>query len=132
MPRIRGYSQRGTRCYGKHDWGSKKITNAIGALIGKVLLTVTLLNCSIDKEIFTCWVKHDLLPKVPKNSVIVMYNASFYKDSNMQKLIAVAGHDLLYLPTYSPDLNPIEHKWAQAKLLRRTTGCSIEDLFQLY
>jgi transposase len=47
----------------------------------------------------------------------------------MQKIIEDAGHTLLYLPPYSPDLNPIEKKWAQAKKIRRRTGCSIDQLF---
>ncbi|MFZ1494872.1 MAG: transposase, partial [Candidatus Competibacter denitrificans] len=41
-----------------------------------------------------------------------------------------AGHTLEYLPPYSPDLNPIEHKWAQAKAIRKQTHCSIEDLLR--
>ncbi|MBP9753223.1 MAG: transposase [Proteobacteria bacterium] len=40
------------------------------------------------------------------------------------------GHILLYLPPYSPDLNPIEHKWAQAKAHRRKKQCALEDLFK--
>jgi transposase len=48
----------------------------------------------------------------------------------MKEDIANAGHTLFYLPPYSPDLNPIEKKWAQAKHIRRTTGCSVEKLFQ--
>ncbi|MGB4946131.1 MAG: transposase, partial [Candidatus Competibacter denitrificans] len=40
------------------------------------------------------------------------------------------GHTLEYLPPYSPDLNPIEHQWAQAKAVRRQTHCSVDDLFR--
>ncbi|WP_417911164.1 transposase, partial [Candidatus Electronema sp. PJ] len=40
------------------------------------------------------------------------------------------GHQLEFLPPYSPDLNPIEHKWAQAKVLRKKYRCSVEELFQ--
>lgn len=132
MPRTHGYSQRGKRCYGSHDWGAKGRTNAIGALIGKVLLTVVLLNGSVNTEVFTSWVKQDLLPKLPDKTVIVMDNAAFHKGEDMKCSIRDAGHDLLYLPTYSPDLNPIEKKWAHAKHIRRSTNCSIDQLFQLY
>jgi len=61
-----------------------------------------------------------------------MDNASFHKSDEMQISIAYAGHTLLYLPPYSPDLNPIEKKWAQAKNTRRKTNCSIDQLFQSY
>lgn len=130
MPRTHGYAQRGKRCYGTHDWGAKGRTNAIGALIAGMLLTVVLLTGTVNTQIFTCWVREDLLPKLPPNSVIVMDNASFHKGEEMQQLIADAGHELLYLPPYSPDLNHIEPKWAQAKKIRQTKQCSIDDLFK--
>ncbi len=107
-------------------------TNAIGALIGSALVAVGLLSGSVNTDVFTCWVEHLLLPNIPERSVIVMDNAAFHKGVDMQKLIGDAGHTLLYLPPYSPDLNPIEKKWAQAKRLRRATSCSINHLFQIH
>jgi transposase len=70
-----------------------------------------------------------LLPKLPKNSVIVMDNASFHKRTDIQTAILEAGHILEYLPPYSPDFNPIEHKWAQAKAHRKQLRCSLDQLF---
>lgn len=119
MPRVRGYSKKGQRCYGTHDWGAKGRTNAIGALIGATLLTVRLFESTINSEVFTAWVQQDLIPKLPQQSVVVMDNATFHKQAAMQEALAIAGHTLLYLPPYSPDLNPIEKKWAQLKSLRR-------------
>jgi transposase len=46
-----------------------------------------------------------------------LYNASFNKKITTQEMITQAGHTLKFLPAYSPDLNPIEHKWAQAKAI---------------
>ncbi len=129
MPRLRGYALRGKRCYGIHNWGAKGRTNVIGALCAGILLTLSLFSSSITTVVFTAWVMQDLLPKLPSQSVLIMDNASFHKGSLMQKSIAEAGHILLYLPPYSPDLNPIEHKWAQAKSIRRKTRCSIQNLF---
>ncbi len=73
-----------------------------------------------------------LLPSLQEKSVIVMDNAAFHKGKDMQQIIQDAGHILLYLPPYSPDLNPIEKKWAQAKQIRRSTNCSINQLFNDY
>ena len=129
MPRTHGYSKRGLRCYGTHDWGAKGRTNVIGALIGSTLVAVGLLTGSVDTDVFTCWVEHILLSNIPPESVIVMDNATLHKGGDMQKLIANAGHTLLYMPPYSPDLNPIEKKWAQAKKIRKTTFCTIDELF---
>lgn len=61
-----------------------------------------------------------------------MDNATFHKGKEMQEILKKAGHTLLYLPPYSPDLNPIEKKWAQLKKLRRKTSCSIDQLFSQY
>lgn len=129
-PRTHGYALKGQRCVGKHDWGAKGRTNAIGALLCKTLLTVSLFGANINTAIFTAWVKQDLLPKLPPQSVIVMDNAAFHKGSDMKQAIKSAGHTLLYLPPYSPDLNPIEHKWAQAKKIRKAKQCTISELFQ--
>lgn len=108
MPRTHGYSIRGKCCYGKQDWGSKGRTNAIGALIGGAIIAIGLITSSVNTEVFTSWVEQILLANLPAKSVIVMDNASFHKGGDMQKIIANAGHNLLYLPPYSPDLNPIE------------------------
>lgn len=132
MPRTHGYSSKGKRCFGMHDFGAKGRTNVIGALIGKVLLTVMLLSGTIDAQVFTSWVKEDLIPKLPPKSVIVMDNATFHKGAEMKLSIERAGHTLLYLPTYSPDLNPIENKWAESKHTRRKLSCTIDELFQYH
>lgn len=129
MPRTHGYADKGKRCFGTHDWGAKGRTNVIGALLAGTLLTVSLFETNIDTEIFDAWVIQDLIPKLPPGSIVVMDNATFHKSQSMQQALHKAGHTLLYLPPYSPDLNPIEHKWAQAKAHRRKYQSSIEDIF---
>ena len=130
MPRTHGYARKGERCYGLHDWGAKGRTNVIGALLGGVLLTASLFGTTINTDVFNAWMRQDLMPKLPKSSVVVMDNATFHKGAEMVKALEDAGHTLLYLPPYSPDLNPIEKKWAEVKALRRKTQSSIEDLFK--
>lgn len=132
MPRTHGYSYKGKRCYGTHDWGAKGRTNAIGAIIGSAVVAIGLISGSVNTDVFTSWVKQILLPSLSEESVIVMDNASFHKGVEMQKMLEGAGHMLLYLPPYSPDLNPIEKKWAQAKQIRRSTNCSIDQIFNTY
>ena len=130
MPRTHGYAEKGKRCFGVHDWGAKGRTNVIGALLGGALLTVSLFSTNINTKIFDAWVIQDLIPKLPEKSVVVMDNAGFHKGKDMIQALQDAGHILLYLPAYSPDLNPIEKKWAQAKKLRRKNNCSIKRLLQ--
>jgi transposase len=110
--------------------GAKGRTNVIGAMIGATLLTVSLFNCNVNSDVFHAWMVQDLIPKLPENAVIVMDNATFHKRQDTQYAIKKSGHILEYLPPYSPDLNPIEQKWAQAKKPRQRLKCSIEALFK--
>ncbi len=132
MPRTRGYAKKGERCFGVHDWGAKGRTNVIGALVSGILLTVSLFQTTINTEIFNAWVVQELIPKLPVQSVVILDNATFHKGEKMKQALKDAGHTLLYLPPYSPDLNSIEKKWAQAKAIRRKHLCSIPQLFQSY
>ena len=131
MPRTHGYALIGRPCHGVHDWHARGRTNAIGALIGKILLTVGLFKNNIDADTFRGWIEQDLLPKLPPRSIIVMDNATFHKRADIQSLILKAGHTLEFLPPYSPDLNPIEKKWAHLKSIRKQTGANIQNLFKI-
>ncbi|MET1254558.1 IS630 family transposase [Aliikangiella maris] len=110
MPRTHGYTLKGARCYGYHDWHAKERLNVIGAIIGMSFLTLSLFNGSVNSDVFHAWLTQDLLPKVSPHSVIVMDNASFHKRTDM--IEAIQAHECLvaFLPPYSPDLNPIEQK----------------------
>lgn len=132
MPRLSGYSMVGRRCFGLRNFGEKKRTNVIGALCAGSLVTAALFTFNIDTEVFKTWVKDDLLPKLPEKSVFVIDNASFHKHESIKNLLEQQGHKLLFLPPYSPEFNPIEKKWAQAKQIRRTHQCSLNELFQKY
>ena len=129
MPRNYGYSKQGARCYGTHDWQAKGRVNAIGAIVGMAFVTLSLFSSSINSDVFYAWLTQDLLPKVNSGAVIVMDNATFHKRKDMLAAITQSGCIAEFLPPYSPELNPIEKKWAQAKSIRRKFRCSIEELF---
>lgn len=129
MPRSYGYAAKGKRCEGMHDWQAKGRINVIGAQMGENLLTSCLVEGNVDSDVFHAWITQELLQQVPQKAVIIMDNATFHKRADTQAAIRSAGHDLQFLPAYSPHLNPIEHKWAQAKAVRRRTGCSVTELF---
>ena len=130
MPRTHGYSERGKRVYGVQDWQARGRINVIGALLSGVLLTCSLFEANIDSDIFHAWAVQDFIPKLPQNAVVVMDNAAFHKRADTQVEFETAGHKLEFLPPYSPDLNPIEHKWAEIKCLRRKTGLSTQEIFK--
>ncbi len=132
MPRTHAYSPVGERCYGVHDWHAKGRINAIGAMMGFALVTVSLFEGSINADTFYAWLTQDLLPKLPEQAVIVMDNAAFHKRADILEAIRQTTCTLEFLPPYSPDLNPIERKWAQAKALRRQHYCDVDTLFYKY
>ena len=111
------------------DWNARGRVNVIGALLAGVLLTLALTEANVDAEVFNAWLQHDLMPKLPAGAVLMMDNATFHRRQNTKTMILQAGHILEYLPPHWPDLNPIEHKWAQAKTIRRTTGQTTEEIF---
>lgn len=131
MPRTHGYAPRGQRCFGTHNWHARGRVNALGALLRGVLLTVSLTTSNVDTDIFNLWLEGDLLPKLPPGSVVVLDNASFHRHPDTAITTQAAGHVLEYLPPYSPDLNPIEQKWAQAKAIRRKTGKTPDQIFEV-
>jgi len=128
-PRDRGYSPKGEKCYGCKDWHARGRLNAIGAISDFKLFSVCLFDCNIDADIFYTWLTQDLLPALAPRSVIVLDNATFHKRDDILMAVQKQGHCLEFLPPYSPDLNPIEKKWAQAKRLRKKMGYTPEELF---
>lgn len=117
------------RCYAKKDWHARGRVNVIGAIVDFKLFNVCLFDTYINSDVFYAWLTQELLPCTPKQSVIVLDNATFHKRNDASKAIQNAGHTLEFLPTYSPDLNPIEKKWAQAKSIRRKYGYNTDELF---
>lgn len=128
-PRTHGYSHKGMRCCGQKDWHAKGRLNAIGAVLAFKLVAVQLWSCNIDSDIFFAWVKTALLPATPNQSIIVLDGASFHKRLDILQAIEHEGHRVEFLPPYSPDMNPIEKKWAQVKAIRRQKRCSPHELF---
>jgi transposase len=94
-----------------------------------LLVTVALFQFNVDTDVFYAWLTQDLLPKISAGTVIVMDNASFHKRTDIIHAIEAKGCIPEFLPTYSPDLNPIEHTWAQLKSIRHHIRCSIDHLF---
>ena len=79
------------------------------------MLTVCLFEGNINADVFYAWVTQDLLKELSSHSLILIDNATFHKRNDTIQAIYEKGHQVLFLPPYSPDLNPIERKWAQLK-----------------
>jgi len=101
-------------------------------LLGKQLIAASFYETNVNADIVLSWAKNVLLPSLPEKSVIVLDNASFHKRQDFKDSISSQQHTLLYLPPYSPDLNPIEKKWAQIKSIRRKFKLSFEKLYECH
>jgi transposase len=82
---------------------------------------------STTKEVFEAYVGHFLAPALKSGQVVVMDNLSAHKGERVRKLIEDRGCKLLYLPPYSPDLNPLEEAFSKIKRLLRVIGARTKE-----
>ncbi|WP_265026144.1 transposase [Wolbachia endosymbiont (group A) of Bibio marci] len=78
----------------------------IGGWIEKKFIAPMTFTGGCNKDVFNIWLERRLLPQLQRDTTIVMDNATFHKTPKTKSLIESFGCHLLYLPTYSPDLNP--------------------------
>jgi len=72
-----------------------------------------------DHYVFETWFKEELLRQIPEGCTIVMDNAAFHRKKILNELARQAKEEIIFLPAYSPDLNPIEKLWANLKAFLR-------------
>ena len=115
MTRLYGRCLGGGRVHEAAPGGHWKVLTILGTLgIGGILASMTIEEPT-DAEIFLAYVEQVLCPKLKPGDVLVLDNLSSHKVKGVRELIEGAGAELLYLPPYSPDLNPIEKAWAKLK-----------------
>ena len=125
-----GYSKKGQRSFSRRKGRASDRKTVVSAQKqGKSQATIVF-NGNMNKETFIIWIKKALIPTLKKGDIVVMDNASFHKDGIIRRLLRKAGCGLWYLPTYSPDLNPIlnywEHYWAKVKNFIASTSKSTD------
>ncbi len=89
--------------------------SVISALRGKKFLAPMCFEGTCDTNLFNVWLKQELIPSLTAGQVLILDNASFHKSAETKKLVESHGCEVLFLPPYSPDLNPIEKYWANMK-----------------
>jgi transposase len=110
-----GWVKKGERLLGMKKGSKTERLSFISALSQKTLCASLLFAGSCDRKVFETYIEKVLVPTLMPGKTIVLDNASFHHGEKIKKLINDAGCELLYLPPYSPDLNPIEHFWAPLK-----------------
>ena len=89
--------------------------SVISALFRGKLLSPMCFEGTCDTDVFNAWLKQMLIPSLLPGQLLILDNASFHKSTESQQLVEAAGCKVLFLPPYSPDLNPIEKYWANMK-----------------
>ena len=97
-----------------------QIVTVLGAMSLRGMIATMTVAAATDADIFLAYLDHVLCPALTPGDVVVMDNLSSHKVDGVRQRIEAAGAELLYLPPYSPDLNPIEKAWAKFKHLLRS------------
>lgn len=131
MTPIRGWAPRGRKLLAKVPHGRWKTMNFIGALRCDRIAAPYVLDGPINGLTFTAWVEQCLVPTLAPGDVVILDNLASHKGKAARQLIRAVGARLLFLPPYSPDLNPIEQVFAKLKLLfRKAAERSVEASWQ--
>ena len=135
LHRPYGYSEKGQRVFGEISGHRGNRISIIGAYCQRQLIAPLHFEGYTNTEVFNDWLENILVPELTVGQIVIMDNASFHKSSKTRSVIEKAGCSLLYLPTYSPDLNPIEKQWANLKNFIRSSlqfGKSLLELIESF
>jgi len=117
--RLWARAPRGLRAYGStpQNWG-ENIT-ILSALSLQGMIASMIVPGSTDSDVFLAYVEEVLVPELWPGAVVLMDNLSPHKSAGVREAFEAADAELLYLPPYSPDLNPIEQAWSKLKAYLR-------------
>lgn len=131
MVRTRGRAPKSQRLIGREPWGHWKTTTFTAGLRLDGLVAPFVLDGPMNGEAFLVYVDKILSPALSPGDIVVMDNLAAHKVEGVRSRIESAGARLVYLPPYSPDLNPIEMAFSKLKtLLRGAAERSVEALWQ--
>jgi transposase len=130
MARLRGRCRRGERLIGKIPHGHWKITTFVAGLRCDAITAPFVIDRPMNSTIFKAYLEQCLVPTLRAGDIVVMDNLSSHKSDEVREIIEIAGATLLYLPPYSPDLNPIEMAFSKLKAhLRKAAERSVPALW---
>ena len=127
MAPLRGWAPKGQRLRAKVPFGHWNTMTFIAALRHDRIEAPWLLDRPINAERFQAYVEHALLPTLRPGDLVIADNLASHKRRSVRDLLRRAGAKLLFLPQYSPDLNPIEQVFAKLKHLLRKAAARSRD-----
>ena len=127
MGALRGWGPKGARLRGKVPFGNRNTMTFLAGLRHDRIDAPMLIDGAIDGASFRAWVEQALVPTLRPGDVVVLDNLGVHKGPAIRAAIRKAGAHLLFLPAYSPDLNPIEKVFAKLKHLLRKLARRTKD-----
>ena len=132
MARLRGRARRGQRCRAAIPHGHWKTTTFTAGLRLNGLAAPMLLDGPMNGDAFLAYIEQVLVPELAKEDLVIMDNLPAHKVTGVRQAIEGVGAQLLYLPSYSPDFNPIEMAFSKLKaLLRKAAARTITELWEV-
>jgi transposase len=130
MARLYGRAPCGQRLIGAVPHGHWQTSTFLAALRHDAITAPCVIDGPINGETFRAWVEQFLVPTLAPGDIVIMDNLGSHKGASVRAAIEDAGAQLLFLPPYSPDLNPIEQVFAKLKaLLRKAAARSLDTLW---
>lgn len=127
-----GWSLKGTKVCGKINGKKYKRVNIVAGICGSTIIGEMDYACTMNSNFFEAWFEKLLIPELKVGQTIVMDNASFHNKVKLQNICDKYRHKalkLIFLPPYSPELNPIEKYWATLKRrLKKILPNTTEDI----
>jgi transposase len=131
MARQRGRSMRGERLKALAPFGHWNTQTFIAGLRCHGLTAPWVINGPINRAVFEAWVETQLAPTLAKGDVVILDNLPAHKSKLAEDIVKAKGAWLLFLPPYSPDLNPIEMAFSKLKAhLRKAAARTMDDLWK--
>jgi len=127
LHRAFAYAPRGQKVVAKISGKKYKRTNIVAGICqGEWVAPLEYIGTT-DSILFEFWFEHRLLKELKPGSIIVLDNATFHRKSVLPALAQQHDCNVLFLPPYSPDLNPIEKKWTWLKRLLKSTLATFDN-----
>ena len=131
MVRLRGRCSRSERLIGYAPQGHRKVITFVAGLRQRGVVAPFVLEGAINGPMFLAYVKQCVVPVLSRGDVVMIDNLPAHKVVGVRQAIAAAGAKLIYLPSYSPDLNPIELAFSKFKAhLRKAAERTIPGLLR--
>jgi len=132
--RPHGWGERGKIVFGERSGHRRPRTSVIAAHRKNVFIAPMIFKGTANGELVNAWFEQMLIPKLRPNSTIIFDNAAFHNKAQLTQIAHKYGQNILFLPPYSPDFNPIEKDFGNIKKIRQFAcpNTPIEEIIKSY